>query len=614
MEVLIKRFRTEFWQKKYDDMEGTWLELVEAGAGFEQMMELVLLVERQVPRGTMATMLSLLADSARDAGRFGDELDVLRRQATLTPEDAALGRTVAACIQRIYSGVPELEQLLHKSGLGYGQSLKDALPRLEHYLALLPGVRVYDADRGPGRVTKLDLLLDRVAVDFDMGAQLTFDVAAAQRVLRVAAPDGYYASLAKKRAALTKIAEDEPGRVVSMFLRDVGKPMSVKEIQDGMSQLVPGSAWDGFWGRARRYVAADPPKKGTRVHVDFDPDEVTGKAIPAVVGAYSNLATFAERKHFVEGVVDARPDDWADVCAALFLVGKDGRARAVIEKLLAEKDPARWSALLDTALTGYRQNPEAFLWLVENFERLHAANAKAILIRLLDLLESALHKPHWIKLRNAATDSDYHLARLAVEKMDEPEATRFVGTVQRIKMFDGYLGEELVQLAVARFPSLDQTHADSVIYTTSRGMEKAKAELRQMAEIEVPKVADEIARARAHGDLSENYEYKAAKEKQGRLMMKLKRQREEVARARVILPPDVDVTEVSVGCKVRLEGKAGNVLEYAILGPWDADHERGVISYLSPFAQVMMGKKPGDSVEMDGQPYRIAVIESGLPD
>ena len=66
----------------------------------------------------------------------------------------------------------DIEQLLHKSGVGYGQSLRESLPRLDRYLAFLPGTRVLDADRGPGRVKKLDLLLDKVTVDFDRGAEL----------------------------------------------------------------------------------------------------------------------------------------------------------------------------------------------------------------------------------------------------------------------------------------------------------------------------------------------------------------------------------------------------------------------------------------------------------
>ena len=96
-------------------------------------------------------------------------------------------------------------------------------------------------------------------------------------------------------------------------------------------------------------------------------------------------------------------------------------------------------------------------------------------------------------------------------------------------------------------------------------------------------------------------------------MVKAKRLREEIARARIVGLADVDTSEVSVGSRVRLDNGAGEAMEYSILGPWDADPDHGVISYLSPFAQILIGRKVGDGVEMDGQPFRIAAIEPGLP-
>ncbi len=96
-------------------------------------------------------------------------------------------------------------------------------------------------------------------------------------------------------------------------------------------------------------------------------------------------------------------------------------------------------------------------------------------------------------------------------------------------------------------------------------------------------------------------------------MTKVKRLRDEIARARPVGASDVDTSEVSIGCRVRLDNGAGNVMEYSILGPWDADPDHGVISYLSPFAQLLLGRKLGDGIEMDGQPFRITAIEHGLP-
>jgi transcription elongation factor GreA len=639
MEELTRKFRTQFWQKQYDEMETTWLEMVEAGAPYERLLELVDLTERQVPRQTMALMLQFLADALREQKKFAEEFAVLRRQAAVAADDAALARAIAACVQRLYSHVPDIERLLHKSGVGYGQSLKESLPRLDRYLAFLPGTRVLDAERGPGRVKKLDLLLDKVTVDFDRGAELVWDLGAAQRTLRVCRPDGYYAMLDKDRQKLLGLAASRPGQVAALLLRDTGRAMSVRELQEGLAQVVGSDAWDGFWTRARRELARDPQvvtrtgpartlqwedtpsakpeaapaKAAKRVRQEVDSSGLAGLDRALVMEAYSKLATFPERRRFLEVLLDARPGDWHDLYAAVFSQGRDGRARAIVEKELAARHPQRWQALLDETLTGYRQNPEAFLWLAGHFERLGVGEPKGIVTRILDLLESAGYKPHWSKFRAALVDVDYRLLQSALARMDEGEAERLLGRVGRARTLDGYIADEINQLVAAKFPNLSKGIDDNVVYTTAQGLDKAKNELHQISEKEIPKVADEIARARAHGDLSENYEYKAAKEKQGRLMVKAKRLREEIARARTVGLADVDTSEVSVGSRVKLDNRAGNVIEYSILGPWDTDPEHGVISYLSPFAQVLIGRKVGDSVEMDGQPFRITAIEPGLP-
>ncbi|MBN2464124.1 GreA/GreB family elongation factor [candidate division WOR-3 bacterium] len=638
-EALVRQFRTHFWQKQYEDMATTWLEMVEADLSYGQMLELLDLTDRQVPRETTALMLQLLADSLREQKKHAEEYDVLRRQAAVAADDAALARAIAACVQHLYSNVPDIEHLLHKSGVGYGQSLRESLPKLDRYLAFLPGTRVLDVDRGPGRVKKLDLLLDKVTVDFDRGAELVCDLGAAHRILKVCRPDGYYALLDKDRQKLLALAASRPGQVVALLLRDTGRAMSVRELQEALVQVVAGDAWEGFWTRARRELAKNPhvvtrtvpartlqwedtpsakpaskpARAAKRISLDVDASELAGKNRSAVLETYAECATFPERRRFLKALLEARPGDWHDLYAAVFVQGKDGRARAIIEKELAAKHPQQWRALLDETLTGYRQNPEAFLWLVSHCGRLGVGEPKGVVMRILDLLESAGYRPHWSKFRAVLVEADYRLVQSALAEMDEGEAERLLGLVSRARILDGYVADEITQLVASRYPNLSKAADDNVVYTTAQGLEKARNELQQISEKEIPKVAEEIARARAHGDLSENYEYKAAKEKQGRLMVKAKRLRDEVARARTVGPADVDTSEVSVGSRVKLDNGAGNAIEYSILGPWDADPDNGVISYLSPFAQVLIGRKVGDSVEMDGQPFRISAIEPGLP-
>jgi transcription elongation factor GreA len=268
--------------------------------------------------------------------------------------------------------------------------------------------------------------------------------------------------------------------------------------------------------------------------------------------------------------------------------------------------------MVDGMVTGYRQNPEPFLWYVEQAERLGNSSPKGIVARVLDLLESDEHRSYWTRLRSTLSADDYQLARRAVEAMDETEAGRFVSRLPRIRPLEGYRCDELVQMVTAKFPALDDSLTENVIYTTEQGLAKARAELHQVTAVDIPRSAEEIARARAHGDLSENYEYKAAKEKQARLMQKASRLRDEVARARVISAADIDTSEVSIGCRVSLVDGAGQSHVFVLLGPWDTDPEHGIISYQSPFAGLLMGKKAGDSVELEGRSHTIASIESAV--
>jgi len=128
----------------------------------------------------------------------------------------------------------------------------------------------------------------------------------------------------------------------------------------------------------------------------------------------------------------------------------------------------------------------------------------------------------------------------------------------------------------------------------------------------MPKVAEELAQARAHGDLSENYEYKAAKEKRARLMSRIGRLQTDVKRARPIIPAEIDTDKVSVGCRVLLKDGSGEKTDYALLGPWDSDPDHGIISYLAPLGQRMLGKCVDETFELDGRYYTVKRISLGL--
>jgi len=139
----------------------------------------------------------------------------------------------------------------------------------------------------------------------------------------------------------------------------------------------------------------------------------------------------------------------------------------------------------------------------------------------------------------------------------------------------------------------------NVTYLTKEGMAKLKAELEQMEHVERPKISAQIAEARDKGDLSENAEYDAAKEAQGLLEMKISKLKATLSNAKVLDESMVTIDEVRILNKVKIKNKKNNaVMTYTIVSESEANLKEGKISVSSPIGQALLGKKKGDSVEI----------------
>jgi len=134
---------------------------------------------------------------------------------------------------------------------------------------------------------------------------------------------------------------------------------------------------------------------------------------------------------------------------------------------------------------------------------------------------------------------------------------------------------------------------------TKDGHEKLTAELSNLKSVERPKVIEEIAEARAHGDLKENAEYHAAREKQGFIEGRINDLEDKLARAQVISHGDNAKESVKFGAFVTLEDEeTGDKKTYRIVGDLEADIEKSKISLSSPIARALLGKQPDDLVEI----------------
>ncbi len=156
------------------------------------------------------------------------------------------------------------------------------------------------------------------------------------------------------------------------------------------------------------------------------------------------------------------------------------------------------------------------------------------------------------------------------------------------------------QLGALRALRLILDTAMSTIPLTTIGAELLRRELHRLKTVERPSAITAIAEARTHGDLSENAEYDAAKERQSFIEGRIKEIETKLANAQVIDPKRVDAEGRCVfGATVDLEElKAGESVTYQIVGDDEADIKKGKISISSPIARALIGKCAGDEVEV----------------
>ncbi len=147
----------------------------------------------------------------------------------------------------------------------------------------------------------------------------------------------------------------------------------------------------------------------------------------------------------------------------------------------------------------------------------------------------------------------------------------------------------------------------------AEGYEKLQTEVRHLKMVERPAVIDAIEEARGHGDLSENAEYHAAKERQGHIEAQIADIDDRLSRAMIIDPTTLSGDRVVFGATVHLLDENDKEIRYQIVGETEADARIGRISYNSPLGRALIGRQVGEEVEFSAPSgdkyYEIAKIE-----
>jgi transcription elongation factor GreA len=191
----------------------------------------------------------------------------------------------------------------------------------------------------------------------------------------------------------------------------------------------------------------------------------------------------------------------------------------------------------------------------------------------------------------------------------EDSVVRIFTLLKDVKDLDPVQKLNLKQKLVKKYPAIksldtskepETVSSSKILYVSEKGYNGKQKELKHILEVEIPKNSKEIGKAIELGDLKENAEYKAGKEKQESLNIAVGKLKDELDRARVIKPEDVDSSKAAFGVIVDLKNLiSGDQENFTLLGPWESDPSKNVISYLSPFGSELIGHKKGEKLDFE---------------
>jgi transcription elongation factor GreA-like protein/transcription elongation GreA/GreB family factor len=325
-------------------------------------------------------------------------------------------------------------------------------------------------------------------------------------------------------------------------------------------------------------------------------------------------------------------ENWAPLFLNLFLALDHGSLRDyVLSELLAEKE-MEVSQKLEELYQHPTQYPDTLVWyfqkVISSGKNIPFADREgkvrffeALLILLSYLEQNIAHKELVKKIHSILTEGRYAIVRQMMQDASQEEVQEFLLLATKCHSLNDHDIKILHSLAEVAHPNLAKSKKkgkvvsqdqENIIWSTEQGYLKLKQRIQQIATVETVENAKEIETARAHGDLRENAEFKAALEKRDRLQGELKLLSEQLNRARILTVQDISSNQVGIGSIVRCKNSQGEEVHYTLLGPWDADPDKNIIAFQSKLAQAMAGSVVGDKFQFQGETFTITKIGSYL--
>jgi transcription elongation GreA/GreB family factor len=303
----------------------------------------------------------------------------------------------------------------------------------------------------------------------------------------------------------------------------------------------------------------------------------------------------------------ARPTDWAEILLKAMNTVPTRTCKEFTSLLIQEGKLPELKMAVRRLITQHAASSELLLWFAkdrnEQFDDLLGPEVFRAMLTAME--RDQFNEKRSGKLRDYIL-SDQELVVELIGSADIDLVKDMTRSLQFSPVFDDLEKRLLLGWIVKTFPVIQslisgtQTKQDNTLIVSWDSLEKARTEYHELVEKKIPANSKEIALARSYGDLSENHEFKAAKEMQTVLMRRKGELEIAVDRARGTDFSNANTDLVSIGTIVQLTDMEANKSEtLTILGAWDDDADKGIISYLTPVAQALLNKKVGESVEYE---------------
>jgi transcription elongation GreA/GreB family factor len=660
--------------KKFDALESIWTKRMEEDADDLPLFFGVAAAVKKKGGGAAAVrLLRFLADYHDDAADDA-RVRVLLEIARMSPTDPQIRKDLAAALKSRFGAHPAFAAVAAKFPVEGATDPSEAAGKIARWLRFHPDEIYFLPGRGAGRLTELKPALDVMRLDI-RGTKIPLSLVSAEKTLVPLPGDHFLRRKVEDPQSLAALAESDPSDTLRQLLASFGGTLTMQEVKDHLSGIVPEERWTAFWAAARKHKqvlvagsaksakvswsesadAADDSvrlafekaapaaridlarkhgkrskdlarsmgealaKQASRVGAGepalaWELSQAAARLLPDAPEAFPAEALLAAdvrkalpdirdhqaRERALEAIRESRAD-WSEIYVEQIGREEDARLLTALFSALGERS----ADISRKILRSPRSAPRAFVWLLDRMHAEGRAESTALFVAMTD----ALRMDEFSGLRSRLKEFfepgglGVALVRLAAS---EEEARELLHALDRVAGLEEHRRATVREALLMKFPEL-RAPAREYLYATAASIEARRQELQHLKQVELPANAQAMKTAKEHGDLRENFEYHAARQKHEYLSARIATLADELSRTRTLDPARVDATEVRVGTRIRIRGDGGE-REVVILGPWDSKPEESIYSYQSEFAQRLLGSRPGDRVNLADGPVEVVSI------